>query len=119
MGALRGFPGGIHPLADERGAQMGSLSEKLIGAPIPSSHEARDGWFVVDSGVLKEPILYVPDPDRLAQAKSIHPNLVPYLMREIEALYNHRDNAELLQAVHRIKKKFGGHVRGDDGLSTS
>lgn len=71
-------------------------------------------WFIVDSDIFNEPILCVSDPADLASARSEHPQLVPYLAREVDALYSHRENAELLQAIHRIKKHLGGHVRSDD-----
>lgn len=82
-------------------------------SPIPQrSPDAQGRWLVIESELLSgEAILYVRDPEHLKIAREAHPQLISYLAAEIEELYAHRLAPDLIAAVHRIKKKFGGRVR--------
>lgn len=100
---------------------MGSVASWLqSGRPRPDrpiatrqgSPDAQGRWLVIESDLLSgEAILYVQDPEHLNSAREAHPQLVSYLAAEIEELYAHRLAPDLIAAVHRIKKKFGGRVR--------
>lgn len=81
--------------------------------PTPQVHPDPSGqWLVIQSELLAgETILYVPDPQHLKAAREAHPKLVAYGSSEVEELYAHRDAPDLLLAIHRIKKHFGGQVR--------
>lgn len=105
---------------------MGSVTAWLhtgkdLPATVPGSQgngdatspaDVKGQWLIIESELLSgEPILYVPDLQHLKAAREAHPRLVSYMPSEIEELYTHRDTPDLIAAVHRIKKKFGGHVR--------
>lgn len=100
---------------------MGSVTSWLqSGRPRPDQPistpqvfpDAQGRWLVIESELLSgEAILYVPEPEHLKSAREAHPQLVSYLAAEIEELYAHRSAPDLIAAVHRIKKNFGGRVR--------
>ncbi|MBI2068967.1 MAG: hypothetical protein HYT79_00050 [Elusimicrobia bacterium] len=69
-------------------------------------------WAVIESDILGgEEILYVADPRYLAEAQQEEPSLVTYLLEEVAALADLKDDADALRRIHRIKKEFGGLVR--------
>ena len=117
---------------------MGSLTERLSGAT-PGS-QARQAparataatstpqtsgprrWVVIESDLFPgEDVLCVLDPAALQEAQAAEPGLVTYTMAEIDLLYPIRKQRERIQALHRVKKKFGGWIReitgGNDGES--
>lgn len=106
---------------------MGSLNDRLDNSPeagsknpIVSFGKAPAGsggaykWVVIRSDHFPgEDILCIMDVKWLEEAKAVNPGMVVYTFPEIEVLHTRRSDAELLKAVHLIKKKFGGWVRSD------
>ena len=99
---------------------MGSAFEELKRSQFEAANTAARGsrpatgpdpWLVITSELLGEDVLYVRDSAGLEAARIANPGMIVYVADEIEVLHAHRDNAEMIQAVHRIKKKFGGRVR--------
>ena len=81
-------------------------------APAKSAGSNRpDKWLVIESETLGDALLYIRDPEFLEEAKSAHPDIVAYADDEVDTLYPHREQADILQHIHAIKKKFGGKVR--------
>lgn len=83
-------------------------------SPRPSGTTSPDGlnpWLVITSELLGEDVLYVRDSKRLEAARTALPGMIAYAADEIDVLYAHRENPDLIRTIHQIKKKFGGRVR--------
>lgn len=103
---------------------MSLLSDNTALAPpptrtaaVPAQRSSGDNasmykWVAIESALFPgEGILCVLDPACLDEARAENPDLVAYTMAEIDLLYPIREQRERIQALHRVKKKFGGWVR--------
>lgn len=72
-------------------------------------------WIVVQTEVFDgEDVLVVRHRRDLDDARAAHPDLVVYLMSEIELMYGIRDDTDHIKTIHMVKKKVGGWVRSLD-----
>lgn len=72
-------------------------------------------WIVVQTELFNgEHVLCVRDRKDLNDARAAHPDLVVYIMSEIDLLYAIRDDPDRLRTIHTVKKKVGGWVRSLD-----
>jgi len=68
-------------------------------------------WVLLESLLLNgEQILLVMEKQFLREAREAYPDKTLYFPPEVEELYPHRHDTELLRAVHLIKSKFKGWI---------
>lgn len=90
---------------------MDRAREEVKPADPVQAESSEIKWVLLESLLLeKEQILLVMDTADLKEARQAYPETVIYFPPEVQELYPHKDDEDLIRTVNTIKKHFKGWV---------